>query len=101
MLATASTTAQAMKVAVVTATKPLNISSSLIDGHVALTKGPVSGPGSALRITSREGSSCSMLQKGPDEGFDYVPPCRPIHRGGGYGAVAVVAVDPSCGPRRP
>ncbi len=36
-----------------------------------------------------------MLQKGPDERFDYVPPCRPIHRGGGYlaGALVVVVVD--------
>ncbi len=34
-----------------------------------------------------------MLQKGPDERFDYVPPCRPIHRGGGYGAGALVVVD--------
>ena len=49
----------------------------------------------------REGPHCNMLQKGPDERFDYVPPCRPEHRRGSYGTVAVIVVDRACGPRRP
>ena len=35
-----------------------------------------------LRIGGLDHLFCNMLQKGPDERFDYVPPCRPIHRGG-------------------
>ncbi len=33
--------------------------------------------------------------------IDYVPPCRPEHRRGSYGTVAVIVVDRACGPRRP